>query len=268
MTDERPAPTGVDVTIPNVARMYDYALGGKDNFAADRAAAEKLFAAAPEVGRRPMLDNRAFMGRVVKFLADAGIRQFLDVGAGLPTQGNVHEIAHWVAPDARVVYIDYDPVVVVHGQALLAGSDNVAVVQGDLRRPEEILEHPDVRAQIDFGQPVAVMLVAILHFIADADDPNTIVARLRDAMAPGSYLAITHVAMESHAAAIAKGKEVYKGATASVAPRTRAEILRLFDGFDLVEPGLVWVPQWRPDATAAVEHPERSLALAGVGVKR
>jgi hypothetical protein len=251
-----------------VARMHDYALGGKDNFAVDRAAAEQLFAAAPEVGRRPMRENRAFLGRAVRFLTEAGVRQFLDVGAGLPTQGNVHEIAQATAPDARVVYVDYDPVVVAHGRALLAGGDTVTVVQADLRQPDEILNNPDVRALIDFDAPVAVLLVAILHFITDDDDLIAIVTRLRDALAPGSYLVISHVTVESHAEAIAKGKEVYTGATASVAPRTRAQVLRLFEGFDFVEPGLVWVPQWRPDSLDAVESPEMSLAFAGVGRKR
>jgi hypothetical protein len=265
---EHAAPVGVDVTTPNVARMYDYALGGKDNFAVDRAAAEQMFAAAPEVGRRPMLENRSFLNRSVRFLAEAGIRQFLDVGAGLPTQGNVHEIAQAAAPDARVVYVDYDPVVVAHGRALLANNDTVTVVQADARRPDEILDHPDVRELIDFDAPVAVLLVAILHFVTDADDPIAIVTRLRDALAPGSYLVISHVTEESHGGAIAKGKEVYKGATAAVAPRTRADILRLFEGFDFVEPGLVWVPQWRPDSPGAVENPEMSLALAGVGRRR
>lgn len=248
--------------------MYDYALGGKDNFAADRAAADRLFAAVPEVGRGPMLLNRRFLGRAVRFLAEeAGIRQFLDIGAGLPTQGNVHEIAQAVTPQARVVYVDYDPVVITHGRALLGTSETVTVVPGDLRRPGEILDNPEVTASIDFDQPVAVLLIAILHFITDAEDPVAIVAQLRDRLAPGSYLALTHVSVDSHAPAIEKGKEVYRGATAGVSPRPRADILRLFDGFELVEPGLVWVPQWRPDPSDVVENPELSLALAGVGRK-
>ena len=268
MDDERPAPVGVDTSIPNVARMYDYALGGKDNFAADRAAADRWFAAVPEVGRGPMLLNRRFLGRAVRFLAgEAGIRQFLDIGAGLPTQGNVHEIAQALAPDARVVYVDYDPVVVTHGRALLATSETVTVVSGDLRRPGEILDNPEIRASINFDQPVAVLLIAILHFVADAEDPVAIVTRLRDALAPGSYLVLSHVRAGSHAPAIEKGKEVYRGATAGVTPRPRADILRLFEGFDLVEPGLVWLPQWRPDSSDVVENPELSLALAGVGRK-
>lgn len=268
MDDERPAPVGIDTSIPNVARMYDYALGGKDNFAADRAAADRLFAAVPEVGRGPMMLNRRFLGRAVRFLAEeAGIRQFLDIGAGLPTQGNVHEIAQAFTPEAHVVYVDYDPVVITHGRALLAANETVTVVSGDLRRPGEILDNPEVRASIDFDQPVAVLLIAILHFITDAEDPVAIVTRLRDELAPGSYLALSHVTAEGHAPAIEKGKEVYRGATAGVSPRPRADILRLFDGFELVEPGLVWLPQWRPDQSDVVENPELSLALAGVGRK-
>jgi O-methyltransferase involved in polyketide biosynthesis len=263
--DERPAPSGVDTSIPNVARMYDYALGGKDNFAADRAAAEHLFAAVPEVGRVPMRLNRAFLGRAVRFFAESGIRQLLDIGAGLPTQGNVHEIAQATAPNARVVYVDYDPVVVTHGRALLATSDTVTVVPGDLRRPDEIVNNPEVRALIDFDQPVAVLLVAILHFIADTEDPIGIVTRIRDHLPSGSYVAISHVSVESYASAIEKGRQIYRGATAGVSPRTRAEIMRLFEGFELVDPGLVWLPQWRADSPDVIEHPELSLALAGVG---
>jgi S-adenosyl methyltransferase len=181
------APTGVDASMPNFARVYDYLLGGKDNFPVDRATAEQALAVAPEL-RVMARENRAFLQRAVRFLvAEAGICQLLDIGTGLPTQGSVHEVAQQVAPDARVVYVDADPVVIAHSRAMLASSDKAAIIQADLRRPEELLDHPELRALIDLGEPVAVLLVAILHGVTDAEDPVGVVTRLRDAMAPGSY---------------------------------------------------------------------------------
>src|SRR6266498_5592834 len=248
VVDQRPAPAGIDTSVPNGARIYDYMLGGKDHFQADEAAAEQMIAANPAAPRTARA-NRAFLGRAVRFLAeDAGIRQFLDLGTGLPTQQNVHEVAQAAAPDARVVYVDYDPVVVMHARALLATTDKVTVVQGDLRRPDEILAHPATRKLIDFEQPMAVLLVAILHFIADEEDPAGIVARLRDAMAPGSYLAISHATADFDPDRAVEAIKIYKGATAPLVPRSRAQIERFFEGFELLDPGLVQLPQWRPDA--------------------
>lgn len=260
------APQGVDVTTPSVARLYDYYLGGKDNYAVDRVAAEKILTIAPEL-RLAARENRAFLGRAVRHLAQTGIRQFLDIGAGLPTQGNVHEVAHQIAPDARVVYADNDPIVLAHSRALLKGGDNVATIRGDLRRPEEILSDPTVRSLIDFSQPVAVLLVAILHFIPDEADPAGIVATLRDVLAPGSRLVLSHGTRDARGAAVEKGTEVYEQATAPLVLRTRDEIRRLFDGFELADPGLVWLPEWRPVHDVPMAHPERSLILAGVGGK-
>lgn len=185
-------PTEVDTSTPNVARMYDYALGGKDNFAVDRAAMQEIFAGVP-YGPRPALENRAFLGRAVHFLASAGIRQFLDVGSGLPTQGNVHEVAPSVAPEARVVYVDYDPVAVAHARALLSGIPTASAVHADIRRPDELLARPEVTSLIDFGQPVAILLVAIAHVLRDEDGPDRIVRRFREAMTPGSYLVLSHI---------------------------------------------------------------------------
>src|SRR6266496_4393011 len=270
---------GVDTSIPNVARMYDYFLGGKDNFAADREAAEKIIALAPGVpaaARR----NRAFLGRAVRFLRGEGIRQFLDIGTGLPTRSNVHEIAQGMGPQTRVVYVDNDPVVVSHGKALVAGSDTVCILQADLRRPDEIVSAPEVRSHIDFSQPVAVLLLAVLHFIPDSAGPAAIVARFRDAMAPGSYLALSHGSVDTLAPsptptptlaqaqtqnhAVTSGKAVYDRASASVFPRSREQILAFFDGFDLVEPGLVPLAQWRPDGTLGGK---RSYGYGGVARK-
>ena len=183
--------TTINTGVPNPARIYDYLLGGKDNFPADRQVAEQLLAIAP-VARDVVEDNRAFLRRAVRVLTrEAGIRQFIDLGSGLPTQGNVHEIAQAIAPDARVVYVDNDAMVVTHSRALLAGNNTVAI-QADLREPDRILGHPEVRELIDFHQPIALLLMAILHFIPDDEDPLGIVARFRDALPTGSYLAISH----------------------------------------------------------------------------
>jgi hypothetical protein len=266
MADVAWNPVGLDVTTPNVARMYDYFLGGKDNFAADREAAEKILELAPEV---PFVvrENRAFLARAVRFLAEAGIRQFIDIGTGLPTQSSVHEVARQVAPDARVVYVDNDPVVLAHGQALLTGVGNALVVRGDLRDPGTILNAPGIRDFIDFDQPVAVLLLAILHFIPDADDPAGVIDRLRESMAPGSYLAITHVAQQDESEDVPKVMAVYNASTAPVAMREHGEILPFFAGFELVDPGLVHASAWRPDSGSPGQDPGLSRAFAGVACR-
>jgi O-methyltransferase involved in polyketide biosynthesis len=257
---------GLDANTPNVARIYDYWLGGKDNFAADRATAEKLSEIVPEA-RAAARANREFLRRAVRFLAEAGIRQFIDLGTGLPTQANVHEVAHQIVPGARVVYVDYDPVVVVHGQALLQSDDATAIVEADVREPEKILEHHELRAMIDLDEPVAVLMVGILHFITDAEDPYGIVARFREAMAPGSCVAVCHVTADPRPQAEAPVTEIYRQTTAPMVPRSRDQVLRLFDGFDLVEPGLVYAPEWRPEWTGEPADPVTSFVFAGVGRK-
>jgi len=232
--------------------MYDYYLGGKDNFPADRRAADEVLAIVPEV---PALseEGRAFLRRAVRYLAgEAGIRQFVDLGAGLPTQGNTHEVAQAVAPAARVVYVDNDPVVVTHGQALLA-TDNTVMVHADLREPDAILRHPLVRETIDFDQPVAVLLLSILHFIRDEEDPAGIVARFRDAIAAGSYLVLSHGSADVWPELAERVARVYARSTAPLVTRSRIEIEDLFEGFELVEPGLVRAGHWRPDLEPAPE---------------
>jgi S-adenosyl methyltransferase len=247
--------TKVNTSVPNPARIYDYLLGGKDNYPADREVAEQVIAIAP-VALDVVRDNRAFLRRAVRFLAgEAGIRQFIDLGSGLPTQGNVHEVAQAVAPHARIVYVDNDAMVVTHSRALLAGYNTLAI-EADLREPEAILGHPEVRELIDFDQPVALLLMAILHFIPDEEDPPGIVARFRDALPSGSYLAISHgtrdipvrpdMSAEVMAEMGAKVERLYQLTTASLVTRTRAQVARFFDGFDLVEPGLVEIQRWRP----------------------
>jgi S-adenosyl methyltransferase len=253
--------TLVNTEVPNPARIYDYLLDGKDNFPADRDVAEQLLAIAP-VARDVVEDNRAFLRRVVRFLTrEAGVRQFIDLGSGLPTQGNVHEIAQAEAPEARVVYVDNDAMVVTHSRALLAG-DNTATIQADLREPEGVLGHPEVRELIDFDQPVALLLMAILHFIPDDEDPPGIVARFRDALPAGSYLSVSHgtrdlperwdLSPEAMAEMGAKVEQLYRLTTASLVTRTRAEVERFFDGFDLVEPGVVEIQRWRPDDQGSI----------------
>jgi SAM-dependent methyltransferase len=194
--------------------------------------------------------SRAFLARAVRYLAaEAGIRQFLDIGAGIPAAGNVHEIAQLVAPDARVVYVDNDPIVQVHASALLADDDNTNIVFADLREPEAILAHPDVQALIDFAEPAALLLVAVMHFLTDKEDPAGIIRVLAEALAPGSYLVLTHGTADFHlAGAVSQATAAYDRATAPLVLRGYAQISTFLDGFDLVEPGLVQVPLWRPEA--------------------
>jgi S-adenosyl methyltransferase len=184
-------PASVDVTVPNAARVYDYALGGYHNFAADREFMQRAEVSWPGLGLLAHA-NRAYLGRVVRFLVDAGIKQFLDIGSGIPTVGNVHEVAQPIAPGVRVVYVDIDPVAVAHGQEMLAGNPDADAVQADIRRPDEVLDHPVVQELLDFSEPIGLLLIAVLHFVPDADDPAGILAGLRSRLAPGSYVAISH----------------------------------------------------------------------------
>jgi hypothetical protein len=269
MTERSPA-SGIDTSTPNVARIYDYLLGGKDNFAADRAAAQQLLAASPDVAGI-VRDNRSFIGRAVRYLAgEAGIRQFLDLGAGLPTRLNVHEMARRIAPDARVVYVDNDPVVFRHGQALLARGEGVAMVDGDLRKPDDILQHKDVRRLLDLTQPVGVVCASVLHFVPDEDEPYRIIGGYRDQLAPGSHLAISHgtsgTAEEDPTGVVGSVTSVYRQASAQLHVRSQAEIQRFFDGFELLDPGVVWMTEWRPDPGVPPSGQPRSLR-AGVGRK-
>jgi hypothetical protein len=257
VAEQESAAPGIDTRIPNMARMYDYALGGKDNFAADRAAVEQLFSLSPENRDVPWA-NRRFLGRAVRFAATQGIRQFLDLGTGLPSQGHVHEVVAEINPGAHVVYVDYDPVVVSHASALLMDSDSVAAVKADIRDPGAILAHPGVTALIDFSRPVAVLFVAVLHGIPDRDDPAGIVHAFAERVSPGSYLILSHLTSEGHPPAlVAQKEEVFARSDAPVSYRSRAEIRRMFNGFNLVEPGLTAVTQWRGD------EPDRKLDAAG-----
>lgn len=256
-----------DPATPNVARVYDYWLDGKDNFQVDRDFAEKIIAiepAAPYMARQ----NRAFLGRVVRFLtAAAGIRQFIDIGTGLPTQRNVHEVAQEIAPDARIVYVDIDEVVRIHARALLGDSTGVTAIRADFRDPESVLTHPEVTRLIDFDQPFALLLLAILHFVPDEEDPRGLIRRYREVMASGSHLAISCSTREADPARADQIIEEYRKASAPAVLRTGAEIIRFFDGFELLDPGrLVYTPRWRPDGPVEAD-PKKAWMLAGLGRK-
>ena len=252
---------GLDTSVAHPARVYDYWLGGTDNFAADREAAERVLAVAPGLRFR-VRANRAFLGRATRYLAaEAGIRQFLDIGTGIPAAGNTHEVAQRAAPDSRVVYVDNDPIVLLHAQALLRGSSEGATdyLQADLRDPGVILDR--AAGVLDFGRPVAVMLLGVLHLIQDAEDPWDIVARLMAATPAGSFLTISHPAIDIHHTQ-ADAQRVYNERVATPQTlRTREQVARFFTGLELVEPGLVQVHQWRPDPGDAV--PEGTVSAHG-----
>ncbi|SRR5579875_93579 len=246
----------IDVTKAHIARVYDFMLGGKDNFAVDREAARQVIAAYPAI-RVIARTQRAFLGRVVRHLAaEAGIRQFLDVGTGLPSADNTHEVAQRVAPESRIVYVDNDPMVLVHARALLVGSREGATsyVHADLRDTSEILR--EAARTLDFGQPVAVMLLGILHNIADEDDPLGLVAKLMAAVPAGSYLVLSHLARDIAAEHVGEAAERYnKLAVSPVTFRTHAEVSRFFEGLELLEPGVVQLHRWRADpADLALGH--------------
>jgi hypothetical protein len=260
---------------PNVARMYDYMLGGKDNFPADREAARRTFAVLGEdVVRGTVLQNRRFLGRAVRYLArDLGIRQFLDIGTGLPTLESVHEVARaggdgWAAPDSRVVYIDNDPVVMSHARNMLHGVDGATGVSHDLRDPEGITGDPRVRSILRFDEPIAVLLVAILHFVSDADDPERIVAALMAAVPSGSCVVISHFSADHYPEA-GKAAVVYEDASSGLYLRTREAVAAIFGGLPLVPPGeLVWSSQWHPDAdTPPVDSPGGASLWCGIARK-
>jgi hypothetical protein len=264
------APAEIDVSQPHTARMYDYYLGGKNHFAADRELAEKMLAVLPSA-RTAARQNRAFLGRAVQFLAEeAGVRQFLDIGTGLPTANSVHEVAQAAAPAARVVYVDNDPLVLAHARALLTSSPEgrTAYIHADLRSPDAILADPVVRDVLDFSRPVALMLVAILHFIQDADNPAAIIATLLDALPSGSYLVASHVTHEHDRERFAAGQDTYKSSGVSARARDSGDFARLaFSGLELVPPGVVLVSEWRPQGSTPLPAPAEVGIYGGVARK-
>jgi hypothetical protein len=260
-------PPGIDTGKANIARVYDYWLGGSNNFRADQDAARAMIAIEPNI-RAMARANRDFMARAVRFLAtECGIRQFLDIGSGIPTGGNTHEVAQETVPGSRVVYADIDEVAVAHSRLLLENNPDTAVFQADVREPERILTAPETRRLIDFGQPVGLLLVSVLHFLDDHDDPWRVLGQLRDGLPPGSFLVLSHATGEAKPDVAAAANTVYMNKVAARGDyRSRDGIARLFDGFTLIEPGLVYLTQWRPDEAAAADGDGSQLwLLGGVG---
>lgn len=252
-----------DSSVPNVARVYDCLLGGKDNFAADRAFAATLQRIVPDVATAAAA-NRAFLGRAVRHLAGRGITQFIDIGCGLPTVQNTHEVAQAACPAAHVTYVDYDPVVLSHAHALLANSRDVSVVRGDLRDPEDVLSDAELKSGIDLVQPVVVLLVAVLHFISDADDPLRILTAIKDTVAPGSYIVISHSTAHGFDTGLAaEVAGMYQDSSAAAYSRSPEAIRDLFAGLELVPPGVIDVAAWPSPLT---EHTmARTMFLGGFG---
>jgi SAM-dependent methyltransferase len=255
VTGDEKATTGPGADAAHPARMYDYYLGGRDNYQADRAAAEAALGAAPEL-RAIARENRAFLRRAVRHLVDSGVRQFIDIGAGLPTGENVHQIAQEIAPESRVVYVDNDPTVLVHARALLSPHPlgRMAIVQADVREPERILADDQVRSLIDFERPLAVLLVSVLQFVPDRE-PQDVVAPLRDAMPRGGHLVVSHPTQDFRAGPVGQVASAYRRAKAPAVARRKAEIERAFAGFELLEPGIVQTPLWRPDGPVTPDLP-------------
>ena len=258
---------GIDLNRPSASRVYDFYLGGFHNFSSDREMAERAIADWPDL---PLImrSNRAFLRRSVTYLVEQGVRQFLDMGSGIPTVGNVHEIAQELAPDARIVYVDIDPVAVAHSQAILADNPNATVLDGDFRRPAEILADPAVTGLLDLDQPVALLLFALLHFVGDDDNPADVIATFRDGLAPGSYLALSHATHELHPPEQTEfHRDLYRKTATPMTMRSRAQVEALFDGFKVAEPGIVLSDHWQPDAGDLAENAERHPMWVGVGQK-
>ncbi|MFG1792557.1 SAM-dependent methyltransferase [Nocardia sp. NPDC049149] len=267
MTRPSWAPEGIDLDRPSASRVYDYFVGGMHNFEIDRMLARQIEAFTPNVAET-MRANRDLLRRCVRFLVDAGITQFLDIGSGIPTVGNVHEVAQARNPSARVVYVDIDPVAVAHSRAILDGNPAAAVVNADIAAPDTILADPQVAKLLDFDKPVAVLLLGVLHFVPDDADPAAAVARLRDTVAPGSYLAITHATLDGQPTEVLEAQKLSGRTSTEIVLRTKPEIATFFDGWTLLDPGLVHLPLWRPDNPSDVgDHPESSGAYGALAHK-
>jgi hypothetical protein len=261
-------PPEVDASRPSVARIYDFLLGGAHNFDIDRQVVTKLLAVQPNV-QEIALRNRAFLQRVVRFMLDQGVRQFLELGSGIPTVGNVHEIAQRETPEARVVYVDYEAVAVAHSQLLLQDNENADVVYADVTMTENVLTAPATLRLLDFSQPIGVLAVTLGHYLSPESDPVAMFGRYRDAIAPGSYLALTHLTDDFDAVNGEEIIETMRSTRDNVFPRTRAEVLAMFDGFELVDPGLTTTSLWRPGmGHLGVVDPENDGLYAAVGRRR
>ncbi|HWE91211.1 MAG TPA: SAM-dependent methyltransferase [Pseudonocardiaceae bacterium] len=259
-------PENVDLKRPNAARVYDYYLGGAHNFEVDRAFAKQIINLVPEVGAAARL-NRRFLHRAVRFLASQGVSQFLDIGSGIPTVGHVHEIAKAINPASRVVYVDSEPVAVAHSELLLHDVPNADVLAADLRDPDRILGSEQVRRLIDFTQPVAVLMVSVLHFVPDGEELTTALRRYIETLAPGSAVVISHATPEEDPERLGRAAQLYQSSSTPFITRSHEQIGAFLVGLDLVEPGLVWTPLWLPDSDDNVEHPEQARFYAAVARK-
>jgi S-adenosyl methyltransferase len=264
--DSGQQPADLQTDRPHPARVYDYLLGGKDNYAADRAAAEAGMKANP-AGRIPPRENRAFLRRAVRYLArEAGITQFLDIGTGIPTSPNVHEIAQDVKPSARIVYVDNDPIVLAHARALLTTgpAGKTAYIDADLRDVDKILNSADLHKTLDLSQPVALLLIAIMHFVPDGDDPHGLAAQLLDGLPSGSYLALSHLTGDFDPAAWEGVAAVYRRSGVILQVRSLPAVQRFFTGLDLIDPGVVSLPRWHPDPSDIGQSGQPSDATVSV----
>lgn len=270
MVDQERVPPGIDPTVPSIARAYNAFLGGKDNFAVDRELVRGTVEVLPD-GPAGARANRAFLRRVVRYLVqEVGLRQFIDFGSGLPSQGNVHEVAREIDPGVRVVYVDIDPMVLAHARALLAGG-NTTVITADIRQPDAILEHPDLRELIDFDQPIGLLMFAILHHINDQEDPGGIAAKLRDRLCPGSHLAVSHfynpLEYPEESERVLATERLFNEQLGTGRWRTREEILGYFGDLELIDPGLVPMQDWRPDPGGPDEEFPYHWFVGGVARK-
>lgn len=255
----------IDLSRPSIARVYDYVLGGKEHFEADRRAADNFLGVVPEAAQIAK-DNRNFLRRAVRYLvAEAGIGQIIDIGSGLPSSGNVHEIAHKVDPAVRVVYVDNDPIVLAHGRALLSNGDTTTVITADIRQPESIFNSPATRELIDYDQPVAVLASGILHHLAEDEDPYGLTAEIKDQLVAGSYLLATNFLDDDEQRARDLERAFLEGGLGTGRFRTWAEHRRFFDGLEMVEPGLVYANDWRPDDLTPTDSPVHTLYAGGIG---
>jgi len=271
MAGDPPVPPGVDPTVPSPSRLYDYYLGGSHNFPADRAAAKRIITAMPDLPDAAWA-NRSFHQRAARWLAEHGIRQFLDIGSGLPTVGNTHEIVQKVATDARVVYVDIDPMVALISADLLGGSATATVVTADLRDPATVLGDRDLRALIHDGEPTGLLMTAVMHFVAPGSDPWGLAARYMDALAPGSYLALSHITADRlPPRAVKEGLEVYSRATENIYVRSRDEVQRFFEDLDMVPPydggppGVCYVGEWGAEEPSLADSDGSRMLYCGVG---
>jgi hypothetical protein len=257
-------PADVDLSRPNVARVYDYVLGGANNFEVDREFAKRLLTTLPDAQFLAQ-ENRAFLRRTVSYLtATAGVHQFIDLGSGIPTVGNTHEVVQRIDPTARVVYVDNEPVAVAHSELILQDNKNAAVLRADIRDARAVLEHPVIRRMIDFDEPVAILAFAVLHFLSDEQEPDRLVARYRDATIPGSYLVLSHLTQNSRPE-INDLVTHYRSADNPVTERSEADVRAFFAGYELVDPGLVIIREWRPEIDLASAGP--SPLYGGVGLR-